>query len=241
MDVPSIRIALATGVVVCLSLLPASAHVNSGVNCANCHGTARQAMALTGFQSAVGPTMVYRASPGQKLPIGINVHNGGSEYGLALTSLEVTGTFSSSHKLTLSPDTAWTKRNGYFSLGPKSGAKVWTLQLNIPSTTPPDTYILTLRAAGTGGGRWHEDESFHVEVSRPVPAAPQLTHPSYDGTKFHCQVATTAGFTYSLETRRDPSQPTWTTVATVPGDGSVKTLTDPNATQAQALYRVRVD
>lgn len=241
MDVPSFRLALATGIFLCLALQPASAHVNSGVLCANCHGSARQAMALTAFQSTTGSIPVYTTTPGQKVSIGINVNNGGSEYGIALVGLEVAGKSNSSHKLPLAPDAAWTKRNGYFSLGPKSGARVWTLQVNVPATTPPDTYIVTLRAAGTGGGRWHEDESFQIEVSRPVPPSPQLTHPSFDGTQFHCQVATTAGFTYSLETRRDPSQPTWTTVATVPGDGSVKTLTDPNATVSQALYRVRVD
>lgn len=224
---------------------PAQAHVSSGANCASCHGTARNAMSLTGFQFttnvSTGSLKVYSVAPGETVPIGLQVIDGRTQYGFAMTGLDATGSLDATHKLLTKPDSTWTKRNTYYSLGPKSGNQTWTFRLGVLTNTPPDLYLLSVRIAGDGGGRWSEQESFLVEVRRTAPPVPQLTQPTRNGTTFACRVTTVAGFTYSLETQREPGLSTWTTVASTPGDGTARTLTDPNATAPQAIYRVRVE
>ena len=243
---PRLRVALLTfAFVVALIPIPSPAHVGSGANCASCHGTSRNAMSLSGFQTttnvSTGSLKVFQVRPGETVPIGIQVTDGRNEYGFALVGLDATGSLDSSHKLLSVPDTSWTKRSAYYSLGPKTGNKSWTFQLGVRSNTPPDLYVLSLRIAGDGGGRWSEYESFLVDVRRATPPQPQLSQPTHDGSTFSCRVTTAAGFSYTLESRKDPTSPTWSTVATVVGDGSVKTLADPQATTPHALYRVRVE
>ncbi|MBL9129379.1 MAG: hypothetical protein JNL97_17135, partial [Verrucomicrobiales bacterium] len=71
------------------------AHVGSGSTCANCHGTARNAMSLTGFTHATnvsaGSLKVYQVKPGESVAIGIQVTDGRNEYGFALVGLDATG------------------------------------------------------------------------------------------------------------------------------------------------------
>lgn len=230
---------------VVLSTLSVQAHVGSGANCASCHSSSRNAMTLTGFQSTTEPSAgglkVFSVAPGGTVPIGIQVIDGRNEYGFALTGLDATGTRDSTHKLLPKPDSTWTKRSTYYSLGPKTGNKTWTFQFGVLTNTPPDLYLISLRIAGDGGGRWNEQESFLVEVRRPAPPVPQLTQPTRTGSSFACRVATVAGYTYTLETQLDPGLSSWIPVATAPGDGTARLLTDPDATEPHAIYRVRVD
>jgi hypothetical protein len=230
-----------------LALFPstAHAHVGSGANCAGCHSSARNAMSLTGFQLttnvSAGSLKVYVVAPGETVPIGIQVTDGRNEYGFAMVGLDASGTLDSSHKLLSQPDASWTRRSAYYSLGPKTGNQSWTFRLGVPANTPPDLYLLSLRIAGDGGGRWNEQESFMVSVQRATPPQPQVTEPTRTGTTFACRVTTTTGFTYFLETQREPGVSPWTTVASTAGDGTNRTLTDPDATAPHAIYRVRVE
>lgn len=236
-------------VLVCLAFAlgtsPAQAHVGSGANCANCHSSARNAMSLTGFQLTTnvgaGSLKAYVVAPGETVSIGIQVTDGRNEYGFAMVGLDATGTLDSSHKLVSQPDAAWTRRSAYYSLGPKTGNQSWTFRLGVLTNTPPDLYLLSLRIAGDGSGRWSEQESFLVNVQAATPPQPQVTEPTRNGTTFACRVTTSAGFTYSLETQREPGVSPWSTVVSATGDGTTRTLTDPDATAPHAVYRVRVE
>jgi hypothetical protein len=221
------------------------AHVNSGANCASCHSSARQGMRITGFQLSTnlgsGVRKVFQVRPGETATVGVNVTDGHNEYGLALVNLAGGGMNDASHHLSYSADPAWTKRTSYFSLGPKTVNQAWAFRLGVLPETPPDLYLLYLRMAGTGGGRWNQEEAVYVQVLRPVPPAPQITNPRLDGPTFSCDVATIAGFTYRLEYKPTPEEASWTTANEVPGDGNLKRLTDPMATVPHRLYRVRVE
>ncbi len=225
--------------------LSADARVGSGANCASCHSTSRNAMSLTGFQLttnlSAGSLKIFQVEPGQSVPIGVKVTDGHNEYGIAIVSLDATGTLDSNHRLISKPDTTWTKRTGYYSLGPKSANQSWTFHLGVLTNTPPDLYLLSMRIAGTGGGRWSEQESFLVEVRRSTPPTPHLAQPSREGSTFACRVVTVAGYTYSLEAQREPGLSPWITTHSIPGDGTSRILSDPEATTPHAVYRVRVE
>jgi hypothetical protein len=220
-------------------------HVTSGANCVSCHSTARQGLSLTGFQSTTnlgaGTLKVYRVVPGQSVPIGITVSDGHNSYGLAMANLTTTGLNNATHQLSTTPDAAWTKRSGYYSRGPTSANQSWTFNLAVLATTPPDRYLLSLQMAGTGGGRWGQQERFYLEVVRPQAPQPTITEPTFEGSTFACRVATATGYTYRLEARDLSAATTWTTVAQVAGDGTTLTLRDPAATAAALIYRVRVE
>lgn len=73
------------------------------------------------------------------------------------------------------------------------------------------------------------------------PAAPSIISPILSGTSFSFTVSTVGGLTYTLEYKEVLSDPLWSSLPPVPGDGTVKTLTDPTATGSTRFYRVRVD
>lgn len=220
------------------------AHVNSGANCASCHSTARSGMALTGqtgtTNAGSGVLKVFRVKPGETAAIGVNVTDGHNDYGLALVNLGAGGLGNVANKLVYSADTSWAKRSSYYSVGPSTSNRAWTFRLGVQAGTPPDVYLLQMRMAGTGGGRWSQEERFYVQVVAPLPPAPALADPGWRDGAFSCRVPTVSGFTYRLEARRGAAE-AWVEVSQVAGDGSVKTLTDPAASGPGAWYRVRVE
>lgn len=230
-----------------LSFLPcaAIAHVNSGSNCASCHSTARNGMTLTGSHSVTnvgsGVRKVFQVIPGNTVDLGIQVTDGHSSYGLAVVSLDDGGIENSANKLSYQPDASWTKRSSYYSVGPSSSNKSWTFRLVVRTGTPPDLYRARVRMAGTGGGRWNQEESFYIQVLKPNPPSPAISEPVWQGGTFTCRVPTTAGFTYRLESRRDVATPMWSVVAETAGDGTLRTLTDSAASLGSGIYRIRVD
>lgn len=202
-------------------------------------------MSVTGFLGTTnGPSgllKVFRVSPGATAEIGINVTDGHNEYGLALSNLGGGGANDATHHLDYSADSAWTRRSSYYSVGPSGSNRQWTFRLGVGASTPPDLYRLDLQMAGVGGGRWRQAESFYVEVAAPLPAAPQLSRPTREGTTFSCEVATESGYTYFLEARTSVGDVDWRVLSQVSGDGSLKVLVDAEATSSQSLYRVRVE
>jgi uncharacterized delta-60 repeat protein len=74
----------------------------------------------------------------------------------------------------------------------------------------------------------------------PVFPAPTLFNPLNSNNVFRVSVATTAGKSYVLEFKNLLGDPTWTPLAPVAGDGTVKILTDSSASAPSRLYRVRV-
>jgi hypothetical protein len=66
-----------------------------------------------------------------------------------------------------------------------------------------------------------------------------VPNPRYMNSTFYWSVQTVAGKTYSLESTPTLSPASWSTVTSVPGDGTVKELVDPNATGPAKFYRAR--
>jgi hypothetical protein len=62
---------------------------------------------------------------------------------------------------------------------------------------------------------------------------------STEAGKFSVSVATQVGRRYSLETTSAIASPTWAVISTIDGDGAVKVLDDPGATNRSRFYRVR--
>lgn len=222
---------------------PVQAHVGSGASCQNCHSTTRNGLSLTGFQFttnlSVGVRKVFQVTSGGSARIGIQVTDGHNEYGLAFLNPDQGGWNNPDHHLLYQPDTTWTKRSGYYSLGPKKVNQSWTYTLGVQAGTPADLYPVTLRMAGTGGGRWTDTEEFYLQVLSPTPPTPLLVNPRREGDTFSCQVATTVGFTYYLEVSDSLGDGLWTVVDEVRGDGTAKHLSDATATAAAGCYRVR--
>lgn len=69
---------------------------------------------------------------------------------------------------------------------------------------------------------------------------PRLMSPSFSNGLFRASVETYSGKSYVLEFKNVISDPSWTALPGVAGDGTVKVLTDPAATIARRFYRVEV-
>jgi hypothetical protein len=72
------------------------------------------------------------------------------------------------------------------------------------------------------------------EVTRPV-----MNNLSYSGTQFSLSFLSQPGATYQVEYSDSLAPPDWHPLQTVPGDGTVKNITDPNATVTTRFYRIR--
>jgi ELWxxDGT repeat protein len=93
--------------------------------------------------------------------------------------------------------------------------------------------------AAIAGGRAH---SLALLGAAPPPRALSLLPcEAPDAGSFSVSLPTVSGQTYFLETKRTLSETDWSILLAVFGDGSVKTLTDPNASAPQRFYRVRVE
>jgi hypothetical protein len=82
--------------------------------------------------------------------------------------------------------------------------------------------------------------SAHSLLLLSVPAGnPVILSESHSAGQFNVLIQTTSGKSYSLEYKDSLSASTWIGLPAVQGNGTVQTLTDPNATVAQRFYRVR--
>jgi hypothetical protein len=68
---------------------------------------------------------------------------------------------------------------------------------------------------------------------------PMLSRTAYRDQSLSVTFWTFLRKNYSLESKASLAQTNWTTVAALAGDGTIKTLTDPNANGSQGFYRVR--
>lgn len=67
---------------------------------------------------------------------------------------------------------------------------------------------------------------------------PQLFNPVFSNNVFQTSVATVTGKNYTLQFKNALSDSAWTSLTPVPGDGTIKTLTDPSATGPRRFYRM---
>ncbi len=72
-----------------------------------------------------------------------------------------------------------------------------------------------------------------------LPQGPSLLNPGYRIGAFTVSVPTASGRRYALEFTGDLSQPAWSSLATLEGDGTMRLLTDPSANSPKRFYRLR--
>jgi hypothetical protein len=91
----------------------------------------------------------------------------------------------------------------------------------------------------------HDNTQLATGVFTDFSASPlvSLQTPSFDGTSFSASVKTSAGASYRIEYSDNLSAGTWTTLTTIPGDGSVKPFADANplTTTGIRVYRVVIE
>jgi hypothetical protein len=79
---------------------------------------------------------------------------------------------------------------------------------------------------------------FQIQQGR---AQPRLRNPSYTGpTTFSASVDTQAGARYEIQYKNNLNDATWTTLMSIPGDGTVQPFNDTSATGPMRFYRVVV-
>ena len=101
-------------------------------------------------------------------------------------------------------------------------------QTNVPSNA---TNVMAISAGGDFGMALMGD-------GPPVLQVP-LANPTWDSNGFSASLPTQSGRVYALEYKNSLSNPDWTALPLVAGNGGIKVLTDPTATNSQRFYRVR--
>jgi PKD repeat protein len=82
-------------------------------------------------------------------------------------------------------------------------------------------------------------DSTNALVGR-VLNAPLLFSPAFSEPGFTFSIATVAGFIYEVQYKDSLDEPLWQTLQSVPGDGSVVSITNAPPTPAQRFYRLSV-
>jgi hypothetical protein len=102
---------------------------------------------------------------------------------------------------------------------------------------PPGRAQLEWVYVKDGAGSAGDDAGYLDEVT--FTPAPRLVAPRLQQGQFSVQAQTLQGYQYTLEYQNSLSGTNWTPVVTIPGDGTLKTLTDTSAPRLQRFYRVR--
>lgn len=90
------------------------------------------------------------------------------------------------------------------------------------------------------GNAWYIDD-IRLLDGFTCCGAPPLTVTSLGGSQFALSFPTTAGRSYSLESKASLELPDWTLVATIPGLGLPVTFTNPPSPSPQRFFRLRID
>jgi alpha-tubulin suppressor-like RCC1 family protein len=102
----------------------------------------------------------------------------------------------------------------------------WNGQCGLPPAMAP--------ASGIAAGENHT--VVLLADSLPVP---QLLNSTWKGHRFSALVQTLSPRNYALEYKDSLTATNWTTLCTNAGNGALRMLTDPDATNAQRFYRMR--
>ncbi len=107
---------------------------------------------------------------------------------------------------------------------------------------PPGPLELEWSYLKDSSGEEGDDAAWLDEVTFTPFTPPALLGPSWSGGTFRVSVATIAGRSYVLEYQNAigaPANTNWTALPTVNGDGTVRQITDPNASATRRFYRLR--
>ncbi len=98
----------------------------------------------------------------------------------------------------------------------------------------------TLTAVASDGSGLKATNSLSISVTNPPPTAVTLLNPSFNHGGFAFSFATQAGYTYDSQVVSPLSTSNnWLTFQSLAGNGSVLRVTNSNATNSAAFYRVR--
>ena len=129
-------------------------------------------------------------------------------------------------------------RNGLARLNPDGS-------LDTTFTANADNYVWTVALQADGkilasGGFYTIDGTSRNGVVRLLSGANsvRLTTPRRSGSTFSVDVPTVSGKNYTLQYEASLSVSNWTDGASVAGDGTTKTLSDPTASPSPRFYRV---
>jgi hypothetical protein len=103
-----------------------------------------------------------------------------------------------------------------------------TLHYRVASNTP--ALLVVKRISGSG--------TFDVSSTSFTIPQPMINLGSPDPNNFSFSFATVSGVTYLVEYKDSLDDPIWQTLQIVPGDGTVKTITDPLSAASQRFYRL---
>jgi PKD repeat protein len=101
--------------------------------------------------------------------------------------------------------------------------------------TAPGAYTITLTTGGTGGTNVLVRSNYVVVSARPL-----IVLPAFNGDNFYFAFETLTGKTYVIQYKDSLDDPAWQTLQSVPGDGSVKAITNSISAAPQRFYRLSV-
>lgn len=110
----------------------------------------------------------------------------------------------------------------------------------------PGAYALGVQSDGAVviGGRFDRFNGVPCNgVARLIGFVPEpgLFSPILIGTEFRAFAPTLTGKSYTLESRTSLNDSVWSTVSSLPGDGTVKSFVDQSSRTQQRFYRLRVE
>jgi PKD repeat protein len=99
------------------------------------------------------------------------------------------------------------------------------------------SYTVTLQAFGPGGTNSVTKAGF-ITVTNIAP--PVIVVGPHDSTNFVFSFLTVSGKLYVIQYKNILTDPAWQTLSSVPGDGTVQTITNSVTTPSQRFYRLSV-
>jgi PKD repeat protein len=133
---------------------------------------------------------------------------------------------------------------GPFALLDPSSNSAASLSFDVPSLNT--TNIAVIFAPLTVGS-YSNAVAFSSNGGNPVAALlgqgaslPVILSPGFDGTSFSFSFQTVSGKTYIVQYKNSLNDPIWQTLATLPGDGTNKTVSSSTPSSAQVFYRLSV-
>ena len=122
-----------------------------------------------------------------------------------------------------------------------------TTTVALPARPPPARRVSFQWELGTdtgnayGGTGWYIDSVSVVDGSYsccvPIAAVPALVNPQSSSGSFNFSFQTAPGQGYTIQYTGDLANPSWTTLSSFVGDGSLQSVTDSPGV-AQRFYRV---
>jgi uncharacterized delta-60 repeat protein len=91
-----------------------------------------------------------------------------------------------------------------------------------------------------GGGFYNVDGISRAGIARLNPG-PTIMSPQFTGNSYSISVATVQDANYALQFKSSISQANWSNAVSTVGDGTIQTLSDPNATNGARIYRLQAD